>query len=85
MNVYIWEDVAGLSTAWHDGGGAVVIAESLPEALRLLAEACGPDPTWPAGPHNSGSNPVPLGDPVVLALRDEVTPRAFRFLDAGCC
>ena len=36
MNVYIWESIEFVSDNYHDGGGLVVVAESLDAARELL-------------------------------------------------
>jgi hypothetical protein len=35
MNVYIWQYVKQCSTSYHSGGGVVVIAETLEDAVAL--------------------------------------------------
>lgn len=39
MNIYIWEELEGLSHSYHDDGGAVVIAASWDDAVDSLHAA----------------------------------------------
>lgn len=45
MNLYIWENVSGLTDREHDGGGVAIVAESVEHARQQLAER--PDVTTP--------------------------------------
>lgn len=73
MNVYVWREVAHVSSSYHCGGGVVVFADTLEEARTLahaedshcvIAETEAPDEVreCAAGPK-----------------------RAFIMPDAGCC
>jgi hypothetical protein len=67
--MFVWENVGGLTGNYHDGGGTVVIAESLDAARQLLPPGCDAikeEPSFTAS---------------VVCEVDQV----FIFPDAGCC
>ena len=73
MKLFIWEDVDGLTSAWHDSGGLVIIAEDEESARNLWSE------------HESNPNPdKPLGAPAHVR-ETEGAPLVLIFPDAGCC
>jgi hypothetical protein len=41
MNVYVWQEVTGLTDSYHSGGGLVVVAESLEAARALVNGSAG--------------------------------------------
>ena len=73
MNIYIWEYVEGLTENYHDGGGLLIVDESLEAAREQFKIAypdqqcecltSGPDHIWPT----------------------EADSICIRFRDAGCC
>lgn len=75
--MYVWESVSGLTQNYHDGGGALVIADNLEAARQLLKEK-----------GVSEGSEVFVQEPdytasVVTVL--ETQDRVFIFPDAGCC
>lgn len=77
MFIYIFEDIEkGLDDyAYHNGGGAAVVARDLEEAISLLPE----DAQEPA--RDVWRN----GSVTLYRLDAEHDPRAFIFVNAGCC
>lgn len=73
--MFVWENVSGLTTSYHDGGGTVVIAESLDAARDLLKSD---------GVVSSGSE-VFTQEPDYTASVVSEEDRVFIFPDAGCC
>lgn len=73
--MYVWQYVEGLTCNYHDGGGALVIAESLEFARRLLQETDGV----------STSCGALTEEPTYSASVEEEGDRVFIFPDAGCC
>ena len=39
MKMFVWEYVNGLTSNYHDGGGALVIADNLESARKLLGNS----------------------------------------------
>lgn len=72
MKVFIWEDVAQVSHAYHPKGGLVVIA-STEEMARQLAN------------EQNGVSLSPEEKPTVYELFAEYMPTVFIFPNAGCC
>ena len=71
--MFVWEDVDGLTHNWHDGGGAVVIADNLEVARELLRTN---------GVHGRD---VFVREPNFAASVAGEEDRVFIFPDAGCC
>ena len=80
MFVFVWEYTGNVSGAYHDGGGLLVVAESLARAREMINEAvlgdgrCGamdetPDKVWAM----AGRGPLIASETVIA------------FPDAGCC
>ncbi len=72
--MFVWQSVGGLTPNYHDGGGCLVIADSLELARMMLVndgvkESCGAMTTEP-----DFSASVETSEDVV-----------FVFQDAGCC
>lgn len=74
MNVYVYEYVDELTSAYHSGGGLVVIADEQPTVWHL-------NHTY-AGPAKDVALPEPTA---VYELVGDVEPKTFLFPDAGCC
>ncbi len=77
MNLYIWNEIlneGSLTDAYHDGGGAVVVAKSEEDAKRVLS----------AEAHDLGVEQIPSADHV-FRLADDYDEQCFIFPDAGCC
>lgn len=76
MNIYIFQGIdQGLTDDYHSGGGAVVVAASLEDAIKMLPEECEMEVRTDL---NSIFN-------VEYELLADVPARAFIFPDAGCC
>jgi len=72
--MYVWENVSELTNNYHDGGGVMVIADSMEAARELLIKngvpkGCGAMKEQPDYSASVGSD------------EDKV----FIFQDAGCC
>jgi hypothetical protein len=73
LHVYIWESVSDLTDNEHNGGGLVVVAESL-ERAREICEA------------NVEVKQFPSEEPdCVLLVPDTSSERIYVFPNAGCC
>lgn len=77
MNIYLFQSISDLTDNYHDGGSAMVIAESVEKAINSLPVAAQTEASndWVAGRVRSW--PLPLGT--------VVKPEMFIFPDAGCC
>lgn len=77
MKAFIFEIDQGLTSDWHSGGSALVVAEDEAEARVALAGA--------ARLKDGSCNPaeVTLTDTLAVAKREK--PRVLIFPDAGCC
>lgn len=74
MNVYIFEDVEHLTSAWHEGGGLVVVAHDREGVDRLIVK------------NKSIQLTKEDWDQVKsFQLLEEAEPQIFIFPDAGCC
>lgn len=86
MNVYIWGRVDPVSTANHDSGAVVIVAESLPAARLAWGDS---DDVAEIKGHYAyaGDDPVTAlsgtPDHVLPTTSDE--PLVLVFPDAGCC
>lgn len=80
MNIYIWKDVAHLTTSWHSGGGLVVAHESLEAARALMREGA----RLPAECSALVDAPSSTFFAVMLA-NTPLQPAFWVFPDAGCC
>mgnify|MGYP007083488588 CR=1 FL=1 len=78
MKVYVWENVGGLTSSWHSGGGAVVVAETEDEALAMLREAAQGEEGLQ---FYQDSDEVPM----ILGEIEGAQKRVLIFPDAGCC
>lgn len=74
MNIYIFNDVDQLTNNYHPGGGLVVVAESLDQAIAL-AQADG----------ITSLDVKEIEAVITLKLAHKTPPRVFVFPDAGCC
>ena len=72
--MFVWKSVSGLTSNYHDGGGAVVIAGDR-EVARELLRANGVSP----------SSEVFTQEPDFTASVVEEEEKVFIFPDAGCC
>lgn len=85
MKAFIWQSVAPLTGSWHNGGGCLVVANSLPRAEEILNEhreknrirGYDEDERFPLDPLQAPS--------LVLDLAGEHEERLMVFPDAGCC
>ena len=95
--VYIWESVEPVSSAWHAGGGLVVVCEdgAFEETIRkhygdILAD---PEGVWTRTRLNQDSIDSLVWEVLgtaptrILELSDTETTNPFviAFPDAGCC
>jgi len=71
MNVYIWDNIDGLTSNYHSDGGLVIVASTI-EAAQVQATAEGL-PTLP--------NPTR----VLKCASKKEDPQVFVFPNAGCC
>jgi hypothetical protein len=69
VNVYVWEDLDGLTDSWHDGGGVLVVAESLDRARALIP----------------GKGDRDYEPDLVLPVAGDTAERVIVFPNAGCC
>lgn len=69
MKAFVWKSVCNLTDNYHDGGGCLVIAESLEAARKLLPPECGAQEEQPEKEYDISSD------------KEEV----FIFPNAGCC
>jgi hypothetical protein len=72
--VFVWESASGLTSCWHDGGGAMVVAGDLQEARELLKK-------HGVKEDSSVFSEEPGYKAQVMDDKDHV----FIFPDAGCC
>lgn len=70
MRIFIWEGVSNLTDNYHDGGGLVVVAESVERAWQLAPK---------------GSDAVNRHPDRSFTLQEQAVEEAFIFPDAGCC
>lgn len=83
MNVYIWEYTSPLSTSYHDGGSAVIVAESVSAARDMWLHSIDAQEIRDHGvsPDNSLA-----ADPDHVIPTDEAEEaKLLLFLDTGCC
>lgn len=73
MKIFIWERVENATSNYHSGGGVVVVAETLEQAMSMAEE------------HGVRFGDEYDTAPIALELSDEQEPRVFVFPDAGCC
>jgi hypothetical protein len=70
--MFVWEYVSGLTNNYHDGGGCLVIADSMEAARSLLI--------------SSGAKSGLVGIcPDYTASVDAIEDKVIIFPDAGCC
>jgi hypothetical protein len=69
MKVFIWENLDDITPNWHDGGGVLVVAETV-EAKRQIPRR--------------GSDPDSIPDPD-HTWPVTADPRVIVFPDSGCC
>lgn len=74
MQLFIWTYVGDLTTNYHSGGSAVVVAASVDRARELIAANCPAD--------CSALNDAP---DKIYALDGQPAEEIFIFADAGCC
>lgn len=75
MYIFIWEDVKNLTGRYHDGGGLVIVAESLDKARAAYLRD--------EGKTDCSALTVPPNR--VITCADHESPSVFVFPDAGCC
>lgn len=74
MFVYIFQSIGNLTDSYHSGGGLVVIASGLQQAIDA------------ARARDVSFSPDEIADVKIHELVDENTPAAvYIFPDAGCC
>lgn len=79
MKQYIYNYVGGITDAWHDGGGLVIVTEGDPQEALNRYYAKHPledDKTIPVLPDTPGHIYELVGTP---------TPCVIIFPDIGCC
>lgn len=69
MNLFVWEYVSKLTDNYHDGGGCVVIAETLEAARLTLPLDCSAQKESPSFTCQVNTSEA----------------KTFIFRDAGCC
>lgn len=78
MNVYIWENTGPVSTAYHDGGGLLIVAATLEDARSAWLES-----EAAAGLANPEAAIQGAPD---WKLKDTTSaPMILTFPDVGCC
>ncbi len=82
MKIFILQNIGeNLTNNYHDGGGAVVIADDLESAKKVLRETN--DNDWEEFyPHIDDKY---WENTIVYDLKDDCKPIAYIFPDAGCC
>jgi hypothetical protein len=73
FHLYVWRQVEGLTTNWHDGGGLAVIATTLTSARALMRD------------HVTASCTALESEPDYTVATDAGEPAVFLFPNAGCC
>lgn len=77
MNIYIWERIDHLTTAYHTEGGLIIITNRDPQTVwneeANPAEYYGPNPN------------LQLPTPDITAPINTSTERVILFPDSGCC
>lgn len=71
MKIFIYEDLTHITGNYHDGGGAVVIAETVGRSKEILKEN-----GWEESELDS--------DCEIYEIKSEIE-KCFIFPDAGCC
>jgi len=71
MKVFIWEDLDEVSDNYHTGGGLVIIAESLDDAVAIVADK----------KHIKIDKPPTR----IIGCADTEEKKVYVFPDAGCC
>lgn len=74
MKIYVWDDVDGITSKYHDGGGVLIIAATLERAIAMLHETC---PDGYQGTDESLRTSVRVVDP----NKESISV----FPNAGCC
>ena len=69
--VCVWRDVDYITMSWHDGGGVVVVADSVEQAMALVPRI--------------GNHAEPVGQPDHVWTSNDAEPGVIIFPDAGCC
>ena len=78
MNIYIWNYTSPVSTEYHDGGGLLIVADSLEDARDQWSKY--------AADQDLSDEEAVLSDPDhVFPTSQDAEPQVMVFLDAGCC
>jgi len=74
MKMFVWDYVNKLTCNYHDGGGIVILSESLESARVLYLKEGG-----------SAACELLTKDPDFSCSVEDQDSRVFEFADAGCC
>ena len=77
MNVYVWQSAKGITIHYHDDGGVVIVAGSLPEARKLFRARMSKDGVSFTAELESPDHVIPASN--------NAEPAVFIFPDSGCC
>lgn len=80
MKIYIWNSLTNVTSNYHSGGAAVVIANDIDEA-RKLVPIISEGEKYEDVIEERKEMPVPDGEYEISAKE----PKAFIFPDSGCC
>lgn len=83
MNVYIWEYTSPLSTSYHDGGSAVIVAESVSAARDMWLHSIDAQEIRDNGSDPDGALAREPGHVIPTVETQEA--KLLLFLDTGCC
>jgi hypothetical protein len=85
VKAYVIEYASNLTSNWHNGGGALVVARDEEHAQSLLrAEAHGEPEVYDA--ETKENIPLDLAQAdAVFEVSDDLLPCVWIFPDAGCC
>lgn len=87
MKIFIWQNIAELTSNFHSGGGLVVIAENEAEAVKAAQEKGAKFTTYDPHYPKTGNLREEKTDYLSYDLSPDTTasPAVFIFPDAGCC
>ncbi len=77
---FIWTDLGGITSNWHDGGGVFVVADDLDAARAAVREHCAPEVAHVQGTPFDGLEKDPD-----YTMSTDSDPLVVVFPDAGCC
>ena len=73
MFVYVFEGVQNLTNSYHSGGGLVVVAETVEQAVQMAVT------------EGVSFDDAEIADVIAYQLAAPAEPRVYIFPDAGCC